>query len=254
MRARRSFAQDLLRSVMAVCVVFYPVLSIAQSGEGPFFDSFCRRRGESAAGAAQCRRTADAKALAQNTPPPAGPPRNGGAQGGSTVIYLRVDGNLAGRVSILDASGNRVPARAHVSFLQSAQTVRAADSDEQGRFQVAGLEPGVFSVIASGPDGFAAASVQVLPYAQDAPKEQLTLNLTLVPASEADSLSALLADSEGIAPLSTQGAGGCCGGGGGGGGFGGVGGWGLLGAALGAAGLGVGIAALAKEPASPHTF
>ena len=195
---------------------------------------------------------ADAKALAQNAPPPAVPPKNGGAQSGSTVVYLRVDGNLAGRVSILDASGNRAPARAHVAFLQSGQTVRAADSDEQGRFQVAGLEPGVYSVIASGPDGFAAASVQVLAYAQDVPKEQLTLNLTLVPAGEADSLSALLAQTPKDPPLATQGASG----GGGGGGFGGGGGagWGILGAALGAAGLGVGIGALAREPASPHTF
>jgi hypothetical protein len=261
MRARRSFAQDLLRSVMALCVVLYPVLSIAQeAGKAPSQSPSVSGTEPARAAAQQPAQPnagapAETKALAQNAPANGAPPRKGGAQGTSTIIYLRVDGNLAGRVSILDALGNRVPARAHVSFLQSAQTVRAADSDEQGRFQVAGLEPGVFSVIASGPDGFAAASVQVLAYAQDAPKEQLTLNLTLVPAGEADSLSALLAQTLKDPPLSTQGAGGCCcGGGGGGGGFGGVGGWGLLGAALGAAGLGVGIAALAKEPASPHTF
>jgi len=257
MRARRSFARDWLRSVMALSVVLYPMLSIAQDvGKAP-------SQGPSASGAAPAGATgqqsaqpdagapADAKALAQNNPPPGVPPKNGGAQGSSTVVYLRVDGNLAGRVSILDPSGKRVPAKAHVSFLQGGQTVRAADVDEQGRFQVAGLEPGVFSVIASGPDGFAAASVQILAYAQDAPKEQLTLNLTLVPAGEADSLSALLAQTPKDPPLSTQGVGASSGGGGG---FGGGGGWGLLGAALGAAGLGVGIAALAREPASPHTF
>ncbi|MGQ9574323.1 MAG: carboxypeptidase regulatory-like domain-containing protein [Thermoguttaceae bacterium] len=160
------------------------------------------------------------------------------------VVRLHVDGNLAGRVSSLDASGNRVPARAQISFFRNGEVVAVAHSDEQGRFQVTGLEPGVYSVVASGAEGFAAVSVQVLPYAQQAAKEELVLELTLVPGEEADALAGMLMQTPACLAAPAGSACGCCGGGGGG--------WGLLGVGLGAAGMAVGITALAEEEeASP---
>ena len=240
MRGRPSFAQDVMRSVLALSILFYPVLSLAQDP------------GKTPAGGEGQTPSADAKAPVTTTSTQNGqngtgtPPGNGGSQTTFTVVvHLRVDGNLAGRVSVLTPDGKRVPARAHVSFLQSGQIRGAADTDEQGRFQVNGLQPGVYSVLASGPDGFAAVSVQVLPYSPDAPKERLTLDLTLVPPG--DDLSDLLAQAPVGVPIGSQGVPMS-----GGGGSGGGGGWGLLGVALGAAGLGLGIGALANEEASPY--
>ena len=134
---------------------------------------------------------------ARSDPKPKVLPKNGAAQSTfSVVVYLRVDGNVAGRVNVLDASGRRLPAKAHISLIRGGKTVSAVDTNERGQFQVHGLQPGVYSVIASGPDGFAVLAVQVLPYTEDAPREKMLLDLTLVPSDDADALSKLLAQTD----------------------------------------------------------
>ena len=110
-------------------------------------------------------------------------------------------------------------------------------------------------MIATGPDGIAVTAVRVLPYAGDAPKERLTLDVTLVPADEANALAELLAQIDPPDPADPP-AGAAYGDGGGaygGGGGGGGGGLAIAGIALGAVGMGLGIGALAKEEASPTT-
>ncbi len=241
MRARRRVFHSYVCSVMALCILLYPALSLAQNAGSP------SAPGAPAKQPAAIKQPAVTAASAPATRP-VPQPDNGTKTSYTVVVHLRVDGNLAGRLSMIDPSGKRIPARANVSFLQNGQVVASAQSDEFGRFQVTGLRPGVYSVIASGPDGFAAVSVQVLPFAADASKEQVTLELTLVPLG--DTLSDMLAGETTAAAATTpSGATGGSGGGGGGGG-----GFGLLAAGLGIAGLSVGIAALAeKKPASPVT-
>ena len=235
MRAKPSFSQDLVRSLMALSILLYPVLTVAQDPAG-----------KPAAGEAQ--------GAAPNGSSGAPPPANGKLPApNAAVVHLQVDGNLKGKLSILDSAGKPSPAQAKITFLQNGQVVATAQADAGGVFQVPGLKPGVYSVIASGPDGFAATTVQVLPFAGDAPAAELTLNMTLVPLNEADALSDLLAQTPPGTPAPPVDPP-AYGGGGGGGGGGGLGALGMIGGALGAVGMGLGIGALSNQTASPNKF
>ena len=196
------------------------------------------------------------------------------ARGGSGVrfhnVYLRVDKNLAGRASLLGPSAERLPARVRIAFVRGGQVVQSTRSGEGGLFQVPGLAPGLYSVIAAGREGVGVCAVSVLPYqaaegmsrptasqagavrarsaafeADSPPKpagDQTLLDITLIPASDVEVLLAMLAEEvPEIGPPVGAASGATTGGGGGGGGAG----LGLLG--LG--GLG-GLAGLAGE-ASP---
>jgi hypothetical protein len=169
---------------------------------------------------------------------------------GFNTVNLRVDGNIAGRARMIDASGNLVPMRATISFMQDGRVVTVARSDESGNFQVVGLRPGTYSVVAiarsaSGEAYVSAFSVQVLPFAEETPNGQQLLDITLMPAN--DLMKLLGQQASGTPPPSQPQPYMGSGGGGGGGG---------LGALLGLAGL----AALAaagqqdgqNEPASPN--
>jgi hypothetical protein len=256
MRGKRKFIQDLLRIALAMSLALYPAMSIAQDvaktpspgntgavspptgGTGPTGNL-------NVATPAKVVTTA-----AESTPTPPGPPKTGTGQGTSSVaVYLRVDSNLAGRVSVLDPGGKRRPAKAHISFIRGGKTVSAVDASD-GRFQVRGLPPGVYSVIASGPDGFAVVALQILPYAKDGPNDPSLLDITLVPSDDADALSKLLAPEPAdlAAPPATEGVPVYGSGGGSGGGGGGL---GIAALAMGAVGMGLGIGAIAKGPASP---
>jgi hypothetical protein len=108
------------------------------------------------------------------------------------VVHLGVDGNLAGRVSALDASGTLFPVRATIRFVRDGRTVTSVRSDEMGNFQAVGLRPGPYSVIASNGrmmsgdarDYVGATAVLVLPYDPTALPEQLLLNMVLIPMED----------------------------------------------------------------------
>lgn len=233
MRSKPSFTSDLMRSAMALSILLYPVLSVAQDPAGKPVPG-------------------DANGAAQNGPAPASPPPNGKVPASHiTAVHLQVDGNLKGRLNTVDSSGKPSPTQGKVSFLQNGQVIAAVQADVGGVFQVPGLKPGVYSVIASGPEGFAAMTVQVLPFVAELPDAEKTLEMTLVPLNEADALSSLLAQTPPGNPVPPGVA---AGGGGYGGGGGRLGAFGMIGAALGAVGMGLGIGALAQEKASPYKF
>jgi hypothetical protein len=185
-------------------------------------------------------------------------------------VYLRVDGCLAGRTSLLGPSGERNPARVRIALVQGGQVVQSIRCGEGGLFQAPRVAPGVYSVIAAGREGVGICAVRVLPYqaaeatsqptalkagaatvrtvalqggpSQQPLADQSLLDITLIPASDVEALSAILAEElPGIAPPVGVPAG-ISGGGGGGGGGAGLG-------LLGLGGLG-GLAGLAGE-ASP---
>ena len=157
------------------------------------------------------------------------------------AVNLRVDGSLAGRVSVIEPSGMLKPVRARISFVQNGEEVASVRSDEWGRFQVPGLEPKVYSVLAKGQEGFGAFSVQVLPYDKDVDKARMLLDLTLAPAEDAKLLSEMLAEAASGNPDGTEEEDAVVSGGGGGGGYG---------ALLGLGGL-AGLAGLAGEKERP---
>jgi hypothetical protein len=105
---------------------------------------------------------------------------------------LRVDGNLAGRVGVFDTAGIRRPTQARIVFIRNRHTVASTRSDEWGRFQVVGLQAGIYSVIEVGTGGVAIFAERVLPFDENAPKGQLLLDTNLVPTADSDLLSSLL--------------------------------------------------------------
>lgn len=127
--------------------------------------------------------------IAQDTAP-------AGAEG-SRAAHERADGNITGRVSAFTASGTLEPARARVYFVQKGKVMTSARSDEEGRFQASGLEPGVYSVLAVGRKGFGVLSAAIRSSDEGAAKERSTvfqvglasqplasLDITLIPAEE----------------------------------------------------------------------
>ncbi len=122
------------------------------------------------------------------------------------TVSLRVDGNLAGRVCTMDATGQRTPARARVALVRNGQIVGSTRSDETGHFQVPGIRPGVYSVIAVGNDGFGAFAVHVLPFDRGAVLDNTRpfdggsaadpslLDITMVPFSDYQLAMALAAE------------------------------------------------------------
>lgn len=156
-------------------------------------------------------------------------------------VHLAVDKNLPGRVLIrLDVPGKVKSMRAKITFLQNGQIVNEVRSDDTGRFQVIGLQPGVYSVAAIAPNAAGAALVEVLPYRPNLSRDLTLLELTLddPPPESSDPPPAPMA-----MPMASSPSGG---GGGGGGGFGALAGLAGLAGLSGLAGLGGG------TTASPH--
>ena len=122
------------------------------------------------------------------------------------AIHLGVDGNLPGRVLALDGSGTAIPVRATIRFVRDGQTVTTVRSDERGNFQVIGLRPGPYSVIAmngrtmtgDARDYVGAAAVLVLPYDPTASPEQNLLTMILIPMEDLSQLVAELLGGENL--------------------------------------------------------
>ena len=95
------------------------------------------------------------------------------------------EGNLSGRISAIDAelSGVSPLAQLEIVLLQNGQVKRKTDAtDENGQFTLQDVEPGNYSLVASGPNGFLAYSIHVLtPFAQSDPDQ--TGSLPLPPAT-----------------------------------------------------------------------
>lgn len=180
---------------------------------------------------------------------------------GNHTVNLDSEGNVRGRVSLLDPrTGRPTPVdNAIVSFVQGGRLLNQVRTGSDGRFTVR-LRPGVYSVIAQAPAGFGAFAVFVKPYDPTASDPlELVLDGTLIPTADIQALNGPIAG----LPLPAPGGapGGPFGGGGGftGGGGGGGDGSGGLGGLLGIAGLAAGLSALANNddpnpvvvPASP---
>lgn len=86
-------------------------------------------------------------------------------------IRLSADGFLPGRINLVDAETGavRVLTDIKVMFIQNGQVKATAVPGEGGMFQAAGLQPGVYSLAAIGPEGYVAYGLEVLPPAPPAP-------------------------------------------------------------------------------------
>jgi hypothetical protein len=187
----------------------------------------------------------------------------------SYTAEIQSDGNLRGVLQLIDAK-MPVDGVAQVTFIRNGTRIARATADENGVFQVRGLIPGTYSVVATARNRFAAFSLTVLPHqlpqggaelkqAGFARANQTEFTIPLTAASDFQLISQVVQEEAppetetppppGTIPVTT-------GGGGGGGGVGPGGGGGM--AAIFATGLGV-AAGLAfgldddDPPASPST-
>ena len=87
------------------------------------------------------------------------------AEGHAFGVRLSSDGLLPGRFRFFDSvTGIEVAAeRLTISFVQNGKVMTRVRPGVSGVFQASGLTPGIYSMIASGPDGFLATAISVLP-------------------------------------------------------------------------------------------
>ena len=80
-------------------------------------------------------------------------------------IQINKEGNLDGRISAIDPS--RVVAipieRLDISLVKKGAKVSTAVTDDEGKFVLEDVEPGVYTLIAAGQNGFLAYGIHVLP-------------------------------------------------------------------------------------------
>jgi hypothetical protein len=105
------------------------------------------------------------------------------------TVHLRADGNLTGRVSRFLSSGAFVPAQARVRLIRDSGVVASARSNDHGMFQLTGLDPAVYWVIADGLEGCSVFSVRVSAPDASIAEERMWLHMTLAPRSTLDQLS-----------------------------------------------------------------
>lgn len=104
------------------------------------------------------------------------------------MVRLRDDGMLHGRVQMADPTGKNVPVDAQVHFKQAGEMVDSVATDDEGAFEVAGLSPGDYVATAEVDSGATDFSVTVLPYEEGADPKQMMLDATLSPTPELEAI------------------------------------------------------------------
>ena len=107
-----------------------------------------------------------------------------GAKDEVRVVRIKQDGTLQGRVSIIQATGKRLPADAQVKIAQAGKVVGETKTNADGEFEFAGVEPGSYEATATIEAGSTDFSVNVLPYDENAAPDQMLLDATLTPTPE----------------------------------------------------------------------
>jgi hypothetical protein len=121
-------------------------------------------------------------------------------------VRLSKDGLLTGRLNLADSvTGAHVAAETlTVKFVQRGSVITEVKPGPGGVFQADGLTPGVFSLIASGPDGFFASGLTIYPYIeapQGAPaasiQDALQIDATVVHPANVSLVKKLIRDRSG---------------------------------------------------------
>lgn len=102
--------------------------------------------------------------------------------GSRQIVRVNQQGELWGRISTLKESGVPVPiGDVTIHFVRNNLILKRVRPANNGEFIVRGLKPGVHAVIAAGPDGFVAFSINVARDRSDSPDGMLALDMQAVP-------------------------------------------------------------------------
>lgn len=84
-------------------------------------------------------------------------------------LRLSSDGKLPGRITLIDPqTGERIIAEdVSVKFVQRGSIIQTVKPGLNGVFQASGIQPGIYSIIVAGKDGFMGFSARVLPAGND---------------------------------------------------------------------------------------
>ena len=107
----------------------------------------------------------------------------------SSRIWLTEDGRMNGRVISLT---QQLSGSTSVALIKGDQVVAETKAGQDGVFQLEGLKPGVYDVIATGPDGVSVVSIQAV--ANGAVKEVYTSLTTFHSSAIAPTADLVLAD------------------------------------------------------------
>ena len=107
----------------------------------------------------------------------------------SSRIWLTEDGRMNGRVISLT---QQLSGSTSVALIKGDQVVAETKAGQDGVFQLEGLKPGVYDVIATGPDGVSVVSIQAV--ANGAVKEVYTSLATFHSSAIAPTADLVLAD------------------------------------------------------------
>lgn len=86
-------------------------------------------------------------------------------------VRLSADGFLPGRIHLVDSETGALRALRDIKvlFIQDGQVKSTATPGESGTFQADGLQPGIYSLAAIGPEGYVAYGLEILPPAPAGP-------------------------------------------------------------------------------------
>jgi hypothetical protein len=89
----------------------------------------------------------------------------------SARVRLSRSGELPGRINVVDAKTGGVHAltKMTISMLQNGEVKATGKPGVGGVFQITGLQPGVYSLVGAGEDGYIAHGVEILPFAAKEP-------------------------------------------------------------------------------------
>ncbi|MCA9184737.1 MAG: carboxypeptidase regulatory-like domain-containing protein [Planctomycetales bacterium] len=98
------------------------------------------------------------------------------------MVRLTSEGSVDGRIRVTYPTGKTEPLGAKVSFAKNGEVVESTETDESGRFRLAGLNPGDYVATADAMTGtHADFDVRVLPFNEGALAEEMFLDATLTP-------------------------------------------------------------------------
>ena len=101
-------------------------------------------------------------------------------------VHLQDDGSLAGRLRVFYATGKSEPAAAKITFLQDGTLVDAAQTDGNGHFQLASLEPGEYVAKAAISTGTTDFTINVVEFQEGVDPEAMFLDATLTPTPDGE--------------------------------------------------------------------
>ncbi len=92
-------------------------------------------------------------------------------------VRLTATGGLNGRISVLSGGGYQGASGLAVNLVRNGQILYTTVTNSSGSFMIPGVQPGVYSLVGTGANGFVSSSLYALPAEADAADVKVSSNL-----------------------------------------------------------------------------